>query len=326
METMRSHIKLFERFGFNNYAFVILLLLFVVSCGQNKNKTTSTQQETNRASDDTVKSTNKQENREIPSDSSLVSHINANDTSPVVGITSPDVNPTEENYNDHVLAPSESNAGPDAGAESIPQEGITTHGKHQDNQYAAASANLCFSYFNKIAINESKDINVNLSSIVDTKTLLAEIQKKVIEQEGNSLDKIRNDSQSCTKVNVFKFVEIEIIDVDQAFVIIPFNDKRQSLLLKQTLNWRWAVKPKPDADVKNARLVIAVRGETADGSRADITTKDIRLTINIDAQSLWRKTWIFLYNNPESLLTLLILPLIQWIYSWFQKKKQTTDQ
>lgn len=179
---------------------------------------------------------------------------------------------------------------------------------------------LCYSYFTSIAINETKDVNVLVSMDKETDIMIAQIQNIVEEQESKIVENIKNDSQSCIRIKYYKILTVELIDISDCFEIISNDSQTQYLDPTNDLNWRWTIKPKKDVDAKIARLVIRISGGGEDGKTRKIKEKDIRLDIKIPPNSYWRKMLVFLYNNPELLLTLLLIPLFKYLFGLIKSK------
>ncbi len=179
---------------------------------------------------------------------------------------------------------------------------------------------LCYSYFTSIAINETKDVNVVVSMDKESDIMIRKIQNIVEEQEGKIIEDIKNDSQACIKIKEYKTLAVELIDISKCFEIISNDSQTQDLDRTSDINWRWTIKPKKDIDSEIARLVIRITGGGEDGKTRKIKEKDIRLDIKIPPISFWRKMLVFLYNNPELLLTLLLIPLFKYLFGLIKSK------
>ena len=88
--------------------------------------------------------------------------------------------------------------------------------------------------------------------------------------------------------------------------------------------WTWAITPK----TKNttATLILKVVAEKPDGSREAFQVKNIPININLDP-GIFRSVYSWLYENPEKLLVLILIPLVAFFWkqitALFSKKKKT---
>ena len=179
------------------------------------------------------------------------------------------------------------------------------------------TATLGYSYPQKIMRGKSKSINVYVSvsnpagEVEDTLRKIATIQKEVV----NGNDSVIVET---TSIVFYKYLTVKLIDRDKVFDITQIHDNERQLV--DTVNgntWRWVIKTNTDQNV--ARLILKISAEKPDRIFDD---KDLAINVLIDNSGLLRRLWIWLQDHPESLLTLIIIPI--FIYLWrsiFGKKK-----
>ncbi len=193
---------------------------------------------------------------------------------------------------------------------------------------------LGYSYFKKICREETRNINVNVMAInQNSKTDQLKValinDLKEINKQINA-EKKYDTASYFTKENIFfyKYLTISLKDPANSFKIVSLHENDRQLIDTLNLNkWQWAVTP--TTDLKTATLNIVVYAESPDGTQKLIETRIIPITIAIDNMSVWRVIWLWLYDHPESFLTLIIIPLIIYFGKKLierKKKRSATDE
>ena len=193
---------------------------------------------------------------------------------------------------------------------------------------------LGYSYFKKICREETRNINVNVLAInQNSKTDQLKValinDLKEINKQINA-EKKYDTASYFTKENIFfyKYLTISLKDPANSFKIVSLHENDRQLIDTLNLNkWQWAVTP--TTDLKTATLNIVVYAESPDGTQKLIETRIIPITIAIDNMSVWRVIWLWLYDHPESFLTLIIIPLIIYFGKKLierKKKRNATDE
>ncbi len=212
---------------------------------------------------------------------------------------------------------------PKPNSENIPQV--------NNNQKQAI---LGYSYFKKITREETRNINVNVLAInQNSKTDQLKValvnDLKEINKQINA-EKKYDTASYFTRDNIFfyKYLTISLKDPANSFKIVSLHENDRQLIDTLNLNkWQWAVTP--TTDLKTATLNIVVYAESPDGTPKLIETRIIPVTIAIDNMSVWRVIWLWLYDHPESFLTLIIIPLIIYFGKKLierKKKRNANDE
>ncbi|MFN3445725.1 MAG: hypothetical protein ACK44D_08295 [Bacteroidia bacterium] len=290
--------KLKYMFGSISYA---LVLIIFVACGSGQNTKDVTLNDTSEVVPEYPQSMADSTAAIAPDD------VTAEEMPPLVGSPAPEV---EVKDSITVFPPND----------STPEEAPPTTGSRTP-EIKKDVATLCYSYFTRIAVNETKDVNVIVSMDNDAENLLHQIQDIVEEQEHQVIEEIKHDSQNCIRIKPYKKLTIELNDLDGCFEIYCKDSQTQEMDTLHNISWRWTIKPKSEIDRESARLVVRISGEEHGGRIRKIREKDIKLDIIIPPDSFCRKMVSFLYNNPESLLTLLLIPIFKYLFGLIKTKK-----
>lgn len=198
------------------------------------------------------------------------------------------------------------------------------HASHQQQQqhqitYPAQierpkSAVLGYSYFSDMTWKEVKNINAFISP-QNSKSKILDTLKKIVQSQAapqsNDSSIVKLDVQN---VSFYKFLTIKLVDPAGTFKITAIHENaRQEIDTLDSNRWRWTVQPVGNDET--ATLIMKVIGEKPAGAITKLN--DINIPIVIHLKSSWmRNTWLFLQENPEYLLTAILIPVI----AYFGKK------
>ncbi|OQP45410.1 hypothetical protein A4R26_32260 [Niastella populi] len=84
------------------------------------------------------------------------------------------------------------------------------------------------------------------------------------------------------------------------------------------IRWRWCIST--NTDQKIAKLILKVSAE-----QPNEILKDKDIQIEVDNSTWLRSIRVFLQDNPEAFLSLLVIPLLIWLYRLaFGRKKKAS--
>jgi len=172
---------------------------------------------------------------------------------------------------------------------------------------SAKEAILGYSYFKKMQQGNSKDINVFVSIKFPASTLIDTLKKINIPETGE----FKNDTPSIAtsmfpnNISDCDSVDVTLTDPERSFNIDTLGSTRQPVA--ELSRWTWAVTPVTDN--KSAKLILNAVPIRKDHSTRNINPEVIIITVEI-VPSFFRKLWIFINNNPWTIITVIIIPLI----------------
>lgn len=182
---------------------------------------------------------------------------------------------------------------------------------------------LGYSYFKAMRQHETRNINAYIS-IVNAANRVIDTLKEV---NSDVVAKRKNDTASIFTQNLilYKYADVTLIDADSNFIIRQIHENSRQRIDSLSGNfWTWAITPKTDNTT--ATLILKVIAEKPDGSREAFQVKNIPITINLDP-GIFRSVYSWLYQNPEKLLVLILIPLVAFFWKQitglFGKKKKT---
>ncbi len=180
---------------------------------------------------------------------------------------------------------------------------------------------LGYSYFKAMRQHETRNINAYISianpanRVIDT---LKEVNSDVVAKR-------KNDTASIFTQNLilYKYSDVTLIDADSNFIIRQIHENSRQKIDSVSGNfWTWAITPKTNKTT--ATLILKVIAEKPDGSREAFQVKTIPININLDP-GIFRSVYSWLYENPEKLLVLILIPLVAFFWkqitALFGKKK-----
>lgn len=182
-----------------------------------------------------------------------------------------------------------------------------------------------YSFFGNMKEDETRNVNAFVS-VVDAVNKVIDTLKAINATNGRER---KNDTATILTKNVlvFKALDVHLLNAgDSDFIIKAFTDSRQLLDSVDGNSWTWAVTPKTNK--KNSRLILNVIAEKPDGSRQPFNTITIPIDIQLD-KDINRSLWQWMMDNPEKVLTIILIPLI--IFFWKQitglfKKKDADNK
>jgi hypothetical protein len=186
------------------------------------------------------------------------------------------------------------------------------------------SAVLGYSFIPTMRKLEVKDINVFISTKNKSSQVIDTLKTIVNEQSVlNPKDKVIaiHDTQN---IAYYKYITLDLLDPDSAFEIekIHYNNRQEIDSLLNN-NWHWTIKALTDKS--NARLIIKVGAEKTTGDIESLKNIYIPIEINIESPYFWKKTYSFLNQNPEYLLSSILIPFAIFIVRRFFSKNDKTD-
>lgn len=184
---------------------------------------------------------------------------------------------------------------------------------------------LGYSYFKAMRQNETRNINAYIS-IVNPANKVIDTLKEV---NSDVVAKRKNDTASIFTQNLilYKYADVILVDADSNFTIRQIHENSRQKIDSVSGNfWTWAITPK----TKNttATLILKVVAEKPDGSREAFQVKNIPISINLDP-GIFRSVYSWLYENPEKLLVLILIPLVAFFWkqiTGFLGKRKKTDK
>jgi len=178
---------------------------------------------------------------------------------------------------------------------------------------------LGYSFFRTMKQNETRNIYAYVTINHPQSTV------RSILQEINSEDipPVReNDTASIYTKNIllYKYLDVSLIDPGGQCIITPVHESNRQLIdTVQGNSWQWAVTPKTKE--KQVRLILKVNAEKPDGSSNPLGSRNIAIDISLEI-NFFRSVWTWLYDNPEKLLVLILLPLVAFFGGKFFKRKK----
>lgn len=185
------------------------------------------------------------------------------------------------------------------------------------------SASIAYSYFTAIKRNEVKNINVRLDinnpeSV--TRTALKAIEKKQIL---NSRDADTNFT-STLSIPLYDSVEVSLQDPANDYTLSRINHSKDKQKV-DTVNgnlWGWTVLTKTDK--KETRLILKITAYMPSGEEV-LDNRSIPIRIQLE-QTMLRKLWATLLDDPKYFLTVILVPLIGYLgKKYFDKKKAAKE-
>lgn len=179
------------------------------------------------------------------------------------------------------------------------------------------NAILGYSYPGKIFRNSQKSINVYVSinnstgEIKDTLKNLIRLQQEII--DGTDTTHIETEN-----IIFYKYLKVRLIDPDSVFKITKIHDSdRQEIDTIVGNRWRWNITT--DSDIPSATLILKISAEQPNEILND---KNIIIHIEVDNLTIFRKIWIYLIDNPNIVVTLILIPLIAYLGKRLLEKKK----
>ncbi len=185
------------------------------------------------------------------------------------------------------------------------------------------SASIAYSYFTAIKRNEVKNINVHLDinnpeSV--TRTALKAIEKK---QLLSSRDADTNFTNTLS-IPLYDSVEVALEDPANDYTLSRINHSKDKQKV-DTVNgnlWGWTVLTKTDK--KETRLILKITAYMPSGEEV-LDNRSIPIRIKLE-QTMLRKLWATLLDDPKYFLTVILVPLIGYLgKKYFDKKKAAKE-
>jgi hypothetical protein len=186
------------------------------------------------------------------------------------------------------------------------------------------SANIAYSYFNSIKRNDLKYIGAYLSIKMPEAKARETLRKIEREQHINSENEDSSIIRSLNIPLVYDSVEIELMDPAADYTIVKTGHKKDKQRI-DTVNgnkWEWSVLTKTDK--KSTTLILKITAYLPEGSE-ELENRSIPIRIKLE-QSIVRKLWAVLLDDPKYLLTVILVPLIAFFGKrYFDKKKKAKE-
>lgn len=165
---------------------------------------------------------------------------------------------------------------------------------------------LGYSFFRTMRRNETR----NIYAYVTINHPQSAVRSILQEINSEDIPPVReNDTASIYTKNIllYKYLDVSLIDPGGQCIITPVHESSRQLIdTVQGNNWQWAVTPKTKE--KQVRLILKVNAEKPDGSSNPLGSRSIAIDISLEI-NFFRSVWTWLYDNPEKLLVLILIPL-----------------
>ncbi len=185
------------------------------------------------------------------------------------------------------------------------------------------SASIAYSYFTAIKRNEVKNINVRLdinNPETVTRAALKAIEKK---QLINGTDADTNFT-STLSIPLYDSVEVTLQDPASDYTLSRINHSKDKQKV-DTVNgnlWGWTVLTKTDK--KETKLILKITAYMPSGEEV-LDNRSIPIRIKLE-QTMLRKLWAALLDDPKYFLTVILVPLIGYLgKKYFDKKKAAKE-
>lgn len=135
-----------------------------------------------------------------------------------------------------------------------------------------------------------------------------------------------NDTASIYTKNIllYKYLDVSLIDPAGQCIITPVHESNRQLIdTVQGNSWQWAVTPKTKE--KQVRLILKINAEKPDGSSNSLGSRNIAIDISLEI-NFFRSMWTWLYDNPEKLLVLILIPLVAFFGGKFFNRNKKAEK
>jgi hypothetical protein len=230
--------------------------------------------------------------------------------------------PVTEDKPGEGVAPSPPVSTPDSvRSHPTPPIGLPDDKQTNSGNVAKRSAVFGYSFFKNIKQHETRNINAYVSILNQVSTVINTLK----DINATEIPERSNDTATIMTRNIFVFkaLSIQLLNAgDSDFIIKPFSESRQIIDSANGNSWTWSVTPRTDK--LHGRLIMNVVAEKQDGSREPFNIINIPITIIID-KALDRTLWQWMMDNPEKVITIILIPFI--VFFWKQiaglfKKKE----
>ena len=207
-------------------------------------------------------------------------------------------------------------------ARSSPTPPVSLPDDKETNNVAKRSAVFGYSFFKNIKQHETRNINAYVSILNQVSTVINTLK----DINATDVPERSNDTATVMTRNIFVFkaLSIQLLNAgDSDFIIKSFSEARQIIDSANGNSWTWSVTPRTDK--LHGRLIMNVVAEKQDGSREPFNIINIPITIIID-KALDRTLWQWMMDNPEKVITIILIPFI--VFFWkeltglFKKKEK----
>jgi hypothetical protein len=180
------------------------------------------------------------------------------------------------------------------------------------NKSKSRKAVFGFSFFRNMQEHETRNIDAYVS-IVNGLSKVIDTLKNI---NANDIPVRKNDTATVFARNIFIFKALTVSVVnagDSDFIIKAFAEPHQIIDSVNGNSWTWAVTPRTSKTY--GRLIMNITAERPDGTHEPFNTINIPIIISLD-KSINRTIWQWMMDNPEKVLTIILIPLI--IFFWKQ--------
>lgn len=190
-----------------------------------------------------------------------------------------------------------------------------------------ASATLGYSYSKKMKLEDTKDLRVT----VRIDGTAAQVRKQIRTIENMELGIIPKKDTSTIGIvqNITAYKTLEIsLQYDKAdFTITPVEtEERQELDFVNGNNWHWTVRALGEKS-RTAKVILKIFAEGTDGKKSKPFIKNVDIEILIDdPKTPVDKVLEWIGKNIMPLLSILIIPLVIFLYNKRKKKEDPTGK
>jgi hypothetical protein len=186
------------------------------------------------------------------------------------------------------------------------------------------SAVLGYSFIPTMRKLEVKDLNVFISAKNKTSKVIDTLKTIVQEQSVTDPKDTTIAILDTQNIAYYKYITLDLLDPDSAFKIEKIHySNRQEIDSLLDNSWHWTIKALTDKSY--ARLIIKVGAEKTTGGVESLKNIYIPIEINIESPYFWKKTYSFLNQNPEYLLSSILIPLAIFIVRRFFSKNDNAN-
>lgn len=183
---------------------------------------------------------------------------------------------------------------------------------------------LGYSYKPKMKRNSTQTIRV-LVKIKNPQSAVTDQLKQITIDEDQPLQsEIANYVFKSIDVSIYKYLSITLTDPAGDFKIDSLSPGSRQLI--DTLNgnkWEWAIST--NTDKKTTVLILNIIAEKPDGVIDNFSPRRIAINIQLE-RDFFRKMYDFIHDDPEWLLTTLIIPAFVWFRKRYFDKKSSLGE
>ncbi|MEI9934767.1 MAG: hypothetical protein WDM71_07940 [Ferruginibacter sp.] len=155
----------------------------------------------------------------------------------------------------------------------------------------------------------------------DLKVIQEAIKGKVKADNPDAQDEQIAKDTKGDSIILYDRMKVELNIDDDVFKKISSDESIKTFENQQSLEWSWTIKPKKITQ----KSIVSFKFFCVDTNGNDlnlILNKTINVAVKVDTRTLIDKWEDFLSNDPKTLLTVIIIPLITFISGLFLGKRK----